>query len=148
MKKKVSLKKKILSVLVNEAQESAEMFLNLSDIGKTLYGEGYMKKTAHIFDKQIKNCMSSVKELAEQQGLIVIPLREPIITNGEPDPEKSFRILGWKIATEGDEKYIIAELLFKKRKGEEHSESFIKLKHNARKQGIISGTKLKELEAN
>ena len=147
MKKKVALMKKVLLVLVNEAQESAGMFLNVSDIGKALYGEGYMKQTSHIFDKQIKNCMGAVKELAEQQGLIVIPLREPIITNGKLDPEKTFRIIGWKIAVPGDEKYIMDELFFKKRKGEEHTESFTKLKQNARRQGIVTGERLKELSS-
>jgi len=141
MKKKVSLEKKILAVLENELQESAGTFLTIIDIAKEIYGDGYQRRTAYIFNKQVKDRMSKVRELAEQNGMIVIPYRTPIKGN----PAIKFKISGWKIADEGDETYIIDELLFKKRKGEEHSESFYKLKTNARRQGIVSGEKLREL---
>jgi hypothetical protein len=131
----------ILSVLEDELNESTSSFLTIPNIAEAIYGYGYGKRTAFIYNKQIRERMGKVRLLAEQNGMIVIPLRKAI----KNDPSKKFRIVGWKIADESDQKYIFDELLFIKRKGEEHSNTFLKLKTEAKQQGILTYEKIREL---
>lgn len=139
--KKIPLSKKVLSVLESNLTESSSSFMTDAEIALVIYDGGYMPKTAYWLSKTIRNCMAQVKDLAEENGMIVIPWRSPT----KSDPNKKFRILGWKIYEEGDEKYIIDELFFIKRKEGEHTEAFKTLKSNARKQGALGRKDLKAL---
>jgi len=139
--KKVPLEKKILSVLEDELIDNTHAFLTNEEIAKLIYGDAYMKRTAYWLEKTISNCMSKVRDLAEENGMLVIPLRKPT----EKDPNKKFRILGWKIYEEGDEIYIVDEFLFKKRKAEAGINSLQNFTDNAKKQGAITGKEIKKL---
>jgi hypothetical protein len=139
--KKVPLEKKILKVLEDEFNESGGSFLGINEIGKIIHKDSYQKQTAPIFNKQIRDRMYRVRELAEQNGMLVIPDRIPLVGKAKD----KFRIIGWKIAGVEDERYIIDELLFKKRKGEEHTNAFQILKSTAIHNKLIGKEGLKEL---
>ena len=100
-------------------------------------------KTANILIYNIKNSMGHVRELADANGLLIIPLRKPT----EANKKNRWCVIGWKIAVKGfDEQYIADELLYKKRNGEARTASTQRFLNAAHENKLISKEKYKELE--
>lgn len=117
-------------------------FMDWNDLGKLIWGNGYIPQTRHIFDKMMSERMGRVREIAEEQGILIIPKRKPTAKN----KEKKFRILGWKIAAESDKKYIEDELIYKLNSGTARKNSAVRFIKTAVQNNMLPETKLRELE--
>jgi len=147
MKTKVALEKKILNVLENNLNGN-NIFMTPEDIAVVIYGnEIFSANTVKFKEMQddlikgIKQRMGKVKELAEENGMTIIPRRKPVQNGGE----KKFRILGWKILTEGDESFIADELIYKRNNGQSRIDSFNSLREIVIKKGLVEIEKIKKL---
>lgn len=134
MKTRTNLETMIFSALCENAKQN-DSFMDYTDIGRAIFGNGYLSQTAPIFDKMIKDRMFKVRELAEQNGMLVIPRRKPI----RGSSEKKFRILGWKLATVKDEKYIQDELMFKAERINITKVAAVKMLNTAVQNKLIEG---------
>jgi len=140
--KKLNLETQILQVLKDNSNAGGS-FMSSRDVANTmLSGVAVSKKALSEQTLSVKQRMWKVRELAEVNGYLVIPLRAK--TKG--DKTKKFRILGWKIATAGfDEQYIADELMYKIRNGEARTASFNRMINTAQIHGLLSSEKIKEL---
>jgi hypothetical protein len=139
--KRPNLQTQVLRVL-EDNQKNNGSFLNYDDLASAVYGNGYIRKTASILIQNIKNSMGHVRELADTNGLLIIPLRKPTKAN----ESNKWQVVGWKIAVKGfDEQYIADELLFRKRNGEARNASTMRFLSIARENKLISKDKCKEL---
>ena len=146
MKTKVALEVKILNVLeIN--RDSENVFMTPEDITIAIYGnEIFSANTSKFREMQddlirgVKNRMGQVKELAEENGMTVIPRRKPV-----KGGTKKFCVLGWKVLTEGDEAFIVDELIYKRNNGQSRINSFNQLKEVAVNRGLVAAEKVKEL---
>ena len=146
MKTKVALEVKILNVLENNRDED-NVFMTPEDITVAIYGnEIFLVNTTKFREMQddlvrsVRTRMGQVKELAEENGMTVIPRRKPV-----KDGTKKFRVLGWKVLTEGDEAFVVDELIYKRDNGQSRINSFNRLKETAESRGLIEAKKAKEL---
>lgn len=141
--KRPNLQTQVLRVLEDNLKNNGS-FLNYDDLASAVYGNGYIRKTANILIHNIKNSMGHVRDIADANGLLIIPLRKPTKAN----KNNKWLVIGWKIAVKGfDEQYIADELLYKKRNGEARTASTLRFINIAKNNGLISGKKVKELEA-
>jgi len=138
--KRLNLETQILNALYENTKRD-NGFMDYHDIGKAIFGNGYISQTYRIFDKMIKGRMFLVREIADRQGILIIPKRKPTTK----DKEKRFQILGWKIAMEGDENYITDELTYKINNGEARKSSTLRFANTAVKKGMLESTKILEL---
>lgn len=141
--KRPNLQTQVLRVLEDNMKNNGS-FLNYDDLASAVYGNGYIRKTANILIQNIKNSMCHVRELADTNGILIIPLRKPTQSN----KNNKWQVVGWKIAVKGfDEQYIQDELLFKKRNGEARAASTMRFLAIASENKLISKDKCKELKA-
>lgn len=139
--KRPNLQTQILRVLEDNLKSNGS-FLNYDDLAGIIYGNGYIRKTANILIHNIKNTMGHVRELADANGLLIIPLRKPTKAN----KNNKWQVVGWKIAVKDfDEQYIADELLYRKRNGEARNASTMRFLSIARENRLISEDKCKEL---
>jgi hypothetical protein len=139
--KRTPLKKQILSALVNEVQTNGR-FLSAAMIAAEVFGSAYTRKTSWTLIQMVKNNMASVRELADANGMLIIPLRKP--TKGNDD--KKFIIDGWKIAKSGfDEPYITDELMYKYQNGKARHDSFKRLANTAKDKQLLGEEKYHQL---
>lgn len=127
-----NLVNQIFDVFISNVK-SDNRFLDVHDIGQSIFGNGYIPKTYGIFDRMIKTRMYEVREFAEQNGYLIIPKRKPT----KNDKTKKFIITSWKIATTGDDNYIRDELAYKISNGEAKKASTIRFANTAVKTGIL-----------
>jgi len=141
--KRMNLQTQILQVLEDNLKANGS-FMTISDIAGAVFGNGYVKKTAFIHDQMIKERMGQVRELADANGLLIIPKRKPT----KNDKNKKFLIEGWKIAVQGfDDDYVYDELMYKRNNGQARTKSFKNLLNKAQSKGMISSDKLNQLSA-
>ena len=146
MKTKVSLETKILNTLENN-RDGNNVFMSPEDIAIEIYGSEIFSSNTATFrviqdelTTKVRQRMGQVKELADENGMTVIPRRKPV-----KGGTKKFRIIGWKILTEGDEAFIVDELMYKRQNGQSRINSFNQLKEVAVRKGLLAAEKLKEL---
>lgn len=141
----MNLQTQILQVFVDNLKLNGS-FIDESDIAKIIFGNGYAKKTAGILEKMVKERMGQVRELADENGYLIIPRRKPTKATENEENPKRFKILGWKIPVKGfDDEYVNDELMYKYQNGQARTESFKKLLNKAQSKGMITGEKIKEL---
>jgi mannitol/fructose-specific phosphotransferase system IIA component (Ntr-type) len=141
--KRVNLQTQILQVLQDNLKVNGS-FMTISDIAESVFGNGYVKKTSYIHDQMIRERMGYVRELADANGLLIIPKRKPT----KEDNNKKFLIQGYKIAVVGfDDQYVFDELMYKQLNGQSRTESFRNLLNKAHDKGMISGEKFNQLNA-
>jgi len=143
--KKVNLQTQILQVLQDNAKNEGNG-LSVTEITKTVYGNGYIRSTAYQLEKTIKNRMYVVIELAALNGITVFAQRKSC---NPKTPEIKSRIALWKIYNPralGMNEALTDELMYKRKNGEAHTRTFKRLLDTAKEQGAIKGEKLKELE--
>jgi len=137
--KKINLETQILAAF-HEGLNKGLNWLTNEDIGIMIWGNGYIPQTAHIFNKMIKERMWKVRELAEQEGTLIIPMRKRI-----PNSTRGFKITAWKIATIDDRKYIEDELMYKLHNGDSRKKSTIRFVKTAVASSMLPPVKLHEL---
>ena len=96
--KTTPIKRRILNVLV-QYKESG--FLTVSDIARLAYGSAYIRDTRKHLDKLVRRNIYSVMDLAIENNMIVLPVKE---RNKDGEIEKKTR--GYKIAGKEDSAYV------------------------------------------
>jgi hypothetical protein len=139
--KKATRAEQILQIFVENLKINGS-FMCWEEIAEKFGGEGYMKKTAPILIEMVKNTMGLVRELADENGYLLIPKRKPT----RNDRDKRFIIEGWKIAVAGfDDQYVDDELMYKLQNGQARTNSFKKLAESAHKKGMLGDNRFNEL---
>jgi len=137
---KTPLAKLILSVLVNEFQSKGR-FLSVPMIAQEVFGIGYRKNTALDCIATIKQNMGHVRQLADSNGMLIIPLRKQIKAN----EDRGKIIVGWKVAGVMDSDYIEKEFLNKIQNGKARYNSAKRFIGSADNKQLIRPEKYKEL---
>lgn len=143
--KKVNLQSQILQVLQDNGKEGSSG-LSVTEIAKSVYGNGYIRKTAFELEKTIRQRMGIVCELAASNGITVFAQRKSC---NPKTPEIKSRIACWCVYNPeilGMNEALTDELLYKKHNGEARTASFHRLLTTAKEKGAIESNKLKELE--
>jgi hypothetical protein len=112
--KKVNLQSQILQVLQDNVKEGGSG-LSVTEIAKSVYGNGYIKRTADELEKTIRQRMGVVCELAASNGLTVFAQRK---SSNPKTPEIKSRIACWKIYSKGVlgmDEALTDELMYKRK---------------------------------
>lgn len=143
--KKLNLQTQILEVLQTDAGNGGDG-LSVTEIAKSVYGNGYIRKTAYELEKTIRDRMGKVVELAVMNGITIFAQRKSC---NPKTPEIKSRIACWKIYDSkklGMNEALADELLYKKKNGEAHTKSFQRLLETAKECNALPSDKIKELE--
>lgn len=89
--------------------------------------------------KSVKAVMGAVRELADQERLVIVAKRKSIGENGHT--LKGWKIDGWRIATKEDAQEIQRDIEIHYSKEIGHHRSRTKLTDTATQKGIIKGSK-------
>ena len=144
--KKVNLQTQILQVLQDNLKEGG-FGLSITEIAKSVYGNGYIRKTSFELEKTIRQRMGIVCELAASNGITVFAQRK---STNPKTPEIKSRIACWCVYNPeilGMNEALTVELLYKKRNGEARTASFHRLLTTAKEQNALAPEKVKELES-
>jgi len=142
--KKVNLQTRILQVLQDDVNEGGTG-VSIPGIAKSVYGDGYIKRTAYELEKTIRQRMGIVCELGAANGITVFAQRKA--TNPKT-PEIKSRIACWKIYDPnilGMNEALADELIYKKKNGEARTRTFKRLLTTAKEQNALAPEKIKEL---
>lgn len=142
---KLNLQTQILGVLQTDAGNGGDG-LSVTEIAKSVYGNGYIRKTAYELEKTIRDRMGKVVELAVINNITVFAQRKSC---NPKTPEVKSRIACWKIYDPkklGMNEALADELLYKKKNGEAHTKSFQRLLETAKECNALPSDKIKELE--
>lgn len=119
-------------------ENDQQRFMSLTDLAVSIYGEVfYDLKKSHRreLEKQIKQAIHITKELAKQNGRIIISKRKPT----EHDPEKKFMAIGWKIANgKSDAQYLLDEMELRTNLQNAHENKKLEYQDFAIQKGIMA----------
>jgi hypothetical protein len=142
--KKLSKTMMIVNVLQNDAN-NAGAGLSVDEIAHSVFGN-YHKETAKFHEKKISQLMGAVCELAAANNIIIYAVKK---SPNKDTPEIKSRIVKWRVFVQGAigcNEELIDALLSKKKNGEAHTKSFIRMLSSAKEYGVISGEALKNFE--
>ena len=97
--KTTPIKRRILNVLV---QYKDRPYLTVSEIAQLAYGVAYIRDTRKHLDRIVRRNIYSVMELATENDMIVLPVKDRDKVTGEIKKAA----LGYKIAGREDSEYI------------------------------------------
>lgn len=155
--KKVNLQSQILQVLQDNLKNGGSG-MSISEIKIAIYGDGYIgtkcppslreqiKNTVYELEKSISQRMGAIVELAALNGITVFAQRK---SSNPKTPEVKSRIACWKVYDPnvlGMNEALTDELMYKRKNGEAHTRTFIRMLNTAKERGAIAPEKLKELE--
>ena len=143
--KKLNLQTQILQVLQDNINNDCSG-LSITEIAKTVYGNGFIRRTSFELEKTIRQRMGIVCELGAANGITVFAQRK---STNPKTPEIKSRIACWKIYDPkilGMNEALTDELIYKRKNGESRTRTFVRLLNTAKEQGAIAPEKLKELE--
>lgn len=145
--KKVNLQSQILQALQDNVNEGGSG-MSVMDIAKSVYGNGYIKRTSIELEKTIRQRMGVVCELGATNGITVFAQRK---SSNPKTPEIKSRIACWKIYDPkilGMNEALTDELMYKRKNGEAHTRTFKRMLNTAKETGLIAPEKIRELEMN